>query len=237
MRVTKTGKDAFRVELESEEELRAEHRTNLAVGGLRLPTAEKVAPFTPLSISLTLAGGGEAMVKATVVATPPGALALQVEGDPASLLATLLAAPAPEPSDEAEPDQSLWDRIRSSTHTERLLLAPKADRSERAVLLQDKEPQILLMLLKNPRLTIDEVARLAKSPHLSHQVVEVIVKGGPWLASNDVKVALVRNPRTPVQFALRILPLLPDSEVRLLAKGSATSMALRQAALKRVQGG
>ncbi len=236
MRVTRTGRDAFRVELDSEEELRAEHRTNLAVGGLRLPTDEKVAPFTPLSVTLALAGGGEATVRATVVATPPGALALQVEGNPESLLATLLAAPALEP-DEAEPDQSLWDRIRSSTHTERLLLAPKADRSERAVLLQDKEPQILLMLLKNPRLTIDEVARIARSPHLSHQVVEVIAKAGPWLASNDVKVALVRNPKTPVQFALRILPLLPDAEVRSLAKGSATSMALRQAALKRVQEG
>jgi hypothetical protein len=46
-----------------------------------------------------------------------------------------------------------------------------------------------------------------------------------------------RNPPYELPFALRILPTLPDHEVRAIAKGTATSMALKQAALRRVQGG
>jgi hypothetical protein len=48
---------------------------------------------------------------------------------------------------------------------------------------------------------------------------------------------LVHNPKIPLPFALRILPTLPDHEVRAIAKGAATSMPLKQAALRRVQGG
>ncbi len=118
-----------------------------------------------------------------------------------------------------------------------MLLAPKADRVTRALLVQDSDPQVLFALLKNPRLSIDEVVRIAKSSFLSFQAAELILKTSPWMSNLDVRVALIQNPRTPVPFALRILPTLPDAEVRAIARGGATSMALRQAALKRVTGG
>jgi len=50
-----------------------------------------------------------------------------------------------------------------------------------------------------------------------------------------VRLALIHNPKTPQQFGLRILPTLPDSEVRTIAR-SGTSMALKQAALRKMQG-
>ena len=130
-----------------------------------------------------------------------------------------------------------WDRVRALPRTEKLLLAPRADRGERLVLLQDNDPQILFALLKNPRLTVDEVVRVAKSSYLSYQSAEVILKSSSWSASVEVRVALVHNPKTPLAFALRLVPGLPEAEVKAIARGAATSMALKQAALKRLQGG
>ena len=86
------------------------------------------------------------------------------------------------------------------------------------------------------RLSIDEVVRVAKSSFLSFQSAELILKTNPWFANLDVRLALVHNPRTPLPFALRILQTLPDHEVRTIAKGAATSMALKQAALRKIQG-
>lgn len=103
--------------------------------------------------------------------------------------------------------------------------------------MQDSDPQVLLALLKNPRLAIDEVLRIAKSSYLSFQAAEAILKTHPWVANLDIRVALIHNPKLPTPFALRILPTLPDNEVRAIAKGAATSMPLRQAALKRLQRG
>ena len=46
------------------------------------------------------------------------------------------------------------------------------------------------------------------------QVAEVILKTTQWTASLDVRLGLIHNPKTPQAFALRILPTLPDAEVR-----------------------
>jgi hypothetical protein len=117
---------------------------------------------------------------------------------------------------------------------EKLLLAVKAERSDRALLLQDNDPRVLLSLLRNPRLTVDEVARLAKSSFLTYQVADVIMKAAQWMSSLDVRLGLIHNPKTPPAFALRILPTLPDAEVRAIARAG-TNMALKQAAVRRLQ--
>jgi hypothetical protein len=117
------------------------------------------------------------------------------------------------------------------------VLAPKADRATRAILLQESDPQVLFALLRNPRLSIDEVIRIAKSSFLTFQAAELILKTNPWFSNLDVRLALIHNAKVPLPFALRILPTLPDAEVRRIAKGAATSMPLKQAALRRVTGG
>ncbi len=246
MRTVRTGPLTFTVEFESAEELAAEARENLSAGGLRLPTAETLPMFARLSLLVRLAGGGEAAATATVVAPLPGGVALAVDGDTAALVEALRAeagapgdevlAEAIEEGDEAVRTESVWDRLRSLSRMEKLLLAAKADRVERAILAQDSDPQVLYTLLKNPRLTADEVIRIAKSPFLTFQTAEAIVKSNQWFANLEVRVALVHNAKTPPAFAMRILHTLPESEVRNISRGAATSMALKVAALKKLQG-
>lgn len=245
MKTERTGPAAFTVEFESETELEAEARTNLSAGGLRLPTRERLAIFSKLTLLLRLAGGGEVPATATVVAPLPDGYALHVDKDAAALAEALRDAPE-EPGEEvleevAEAEEtavreSVWDRLRGLTRVEKLLLSAKADRVERMILAQDSDPQVLYSLLKNPRLTADEVIRIAKSPFLTFQTAEAMMKSTQWFSNLEVRVALVHNAKTPPAFALRILPTLPESEVRNISRGAATSMALKVAALKRLQG-
>ena len=228
MNVSSSGPNAFVAQFDSEEELHEEHRNNLSMGALRLPTSDSVPLHSALAVTLRGPHGGEVDVQATVVALLPDGLALMVDGDPEERLRRLLAK-----NETAR--ENAWDRMRSLSQMEKILLAVKADRSERALLLQDNDPRVLLSLLRNPRLTVDEVVRLSKSPFLTYQIADVIVKATQWMASIDVRVGLVHNPKTPPAFSLRILPTLPDSEVRAIARGG-TSMALKQAALKQLQG-
>jgi hypothetical protein len=245
MKAERKASDAFTVEFESEQELRDEHRTNLSFGALRLPTVESVALHTALLVTLRGPWGGETSVRANVVATLPEGLALAFDGNGDEILERLLAKPAvpeePPPDDKevqsddaSEKSQNTWDRIRGLSQMEKILLAVKADRTERAMLLQDNDPRVLLSILRNPRLTVDEVVRMAKSSFLTYQIAEVIMKTGQWMGNVDVRVALIHNAKTPSAFSLRILPTLPDSEVKAIARAG-TNMALKQAALRRMQ--
>jgi hypothetical protein len=240
MNVQRTAAAAFTAEFESEQEVLDEHRTNLAFGALRLPATEGIPLYTAVTVTLRGPWGGEIELRATVVAALPDGIAVALEGDPAEILTRLLEKPAtPEPAAEAEASpeksQNTWDRMRTLSQMEKILLAVKADRTERAFLLNDNDPRVLLSVLRNPRLTVDEVVRLAKSSFLNFQIADVIVKTSQWMASLDVRLGLINNPKTPQAFGLRILPTLPESEVKAIARGG-TSMALKQAALRRLQG-
>jgi hypothetical protein len=242
MRVTRTASAAFTAEFESEEEVRAEHSANLSFGALALPTPETASLHTVFLVTLRGPWGGEIFVKGTVAAALPHGIALAIEGNPDEILLRLLDRhdDKQEEADEEAPDspekkQNAWDRIRAVSQMEKMLLAVKADRSERAVLGQDNDPRVLLSLLRNPRLTVDEVVRLAKSSFLNYQIADVIMKTGQWMGNVDVRLALIHNPKTPPAFSLRILPMLPDSEVRSIARAG-TNMALKQAALRMLQG-
>jgi hypothetical protein len=248
MKVTRTAVAAFVAEFESEEELRDEHRTNLSLGALLLPTSESVALNTLLLVTLRGPWLGEVVVRASVVAILPNGVALAVEGNADDHLNRLLSRPAVEEAvapdvetaavgadDIQDKKQNAWDRMRSLSQMEKILLAIKAERSERALLLQDNDPRVLLSLLRNPRLTVDEVSRLARSSFLTYQIADVIMKAAQWMGNLDVRLGLIQNPKTPPAFAMRILPTLPESEVRAIARAG-TNMALKQAALRRLQG-
>ncbi|PYQ59469.1 MAG: hypothetical protein DMF58_11520 [Acidobacteria bacterium] len=242
MKVQRTASTAFTADFESEQELTDEHRVNLSFGALRLPTIESVDLHTALTVTLRGPWAAEIAVSATVVAVLPDGIALAIEGNPDEILTRLLARPsmavekaAEEEETTREKSQNTWDRMRSLPQMEKILLAVRADRTERALLLQDNDPRVLLSILRNPRLTVDEVVRLAKSSFLTYQIVEVIMKTGQWMSSLDVRLALIHNAKTPQAFSLRILPTLPDSEIKTIARAG-TSMALKQAALRRLQG-
>lgn len=241
MNVIRTAESAFTATFETEEELREEHAANLSFGALSLPTGTVLPPDTPLVVTLRGPWGGEVTLEATVVAQMPDGLALAVEGDPDQMLALLLARPAAAASPEEAAEetaqgrsQNTWDRVRGLSQVEKILLGPKADRTERALLLQDNDPRVLLAILRNPRIQIDEVVRLAKSGYLTYQIADVIMQTGQWMGNLEVRLGLIHNPKTPQQFALRILPALPESEVRAIARAG-TSMQLKQAALRRLQ--
>ena len=232
MKVTRTASAAFTAEFESEEELRLEHAANLSFNALALETDETVARDATLLVTLRGPWGGEAFVKATVVAAVAGRIALQIEGDSEQILNKLSARTADEP---AKQQQNPWDRLRGLSQVEKILLAVKADRSERAILAQDNDPRVLLSLLRNPRLTVDEVVRVAKSSFLNYQLADVIVQTSQWMGNLDVRLALIRNPKTPPAFAMRILPTLPETEIRAIARAG-TNMQLKTAALRMLQG-
>ena len=147
-----------------------------------------------------------------------------------------LAAPEPQPPEGSAEGENLGIspiyRIRQLDLPQKMLLAPKADRAERQILCRDNAPMVLANLLSNPRLEAENVLAIVKSNFATAEIFQRVASDRRWMASSEIRSAVVRNPKTPTPIAIRLLETLPQSELRDLAKMGSAREDLRLAAFK-----
>jgi hypothetical protein len=139
------------------------------------------------------------------------------------------AAPANEPGVVA-----LDRRIAGMSLGEKVQLALTGARDARTLLIRDRAPPIQVALLRNPKITSDEVLAIARSPHLSGDAADAIVNHPAHGSSSQVALALVRNPRTPIPTAVNLLAKVQNADLRVIAKGTGVRSQIAQAARKRL---
>ena len=122
----------------------------------------------------------------------------------------------------------------SLTLPEKLRLAASGDREVRFALLRDPNKQLHAMVLKNPRIGLDEVLWAAKLNSISPDALKLIAEHPEWSRNASIAAAVVRNPKTPVPVALKLVPRLQLADVRMLAKSQGRPQIV-QAARKIVQ--
>lgn len=207
----------------------AAYEAEIARGGLWLPGAEPPpgahAALAPVQVSVEVRGQPPVVVDARLATYAPGhGLALVFDAEPPALtqLAERLRA-GPTGSTGPSPPAgqgNLADRLRRLSVPEKISLALVADREERFALLRDPNKTVHLYVLKNPRIGLDEVQYAIKSPSISPDALKYVSEHREWGNDANVRLSLVRNPRTPTSIALRVLELLPEREIRHFAKGN-----------------
>jgi hypothetical protein len=146
------------------------------------------------------------------------------------------AAGDPETETDAPTGESLGVspifKIKQMTPPEKIRFAPRANRTERQILLRDSSPQVLLALLNNPYLESDDVVTLVKSPYAAANVLQRVASDRRWSSSFDIRSAVVKNPKTPTPLAISLLPRLRTPELRALARSQEIRETLKKAALR-----
>ncbi len=185
-------------------------------------------------------GDGEVRAPALVVFANPAGAGLQLIGCDAELkqkLSELAARPAtdePKPEEEAEPEDDLpknvHERLRGLTLAQQIKLAHNGEVSERMVLERMYGKNVWEALLRNPRLTGPEVARIARMGALPRPLVELIVGNGGWLQIPEVRRALLSNPRLGTDQIMKVLRRMPKHELKLAAMQTAYPLAVRSVA-------
>jgi len=122
--------------------------------------------------------------------------------------------------------------IRRLNVSQRMRLATRAGRLERQILLRDNSPQVLMSLLANPRIDEQEVRDLVRSPHAASGVLQHVAKDRRWSSNYEIRLSLIRNPKTPTPLAQRLLPSLRQPDLQILAKSPNVREAIKGAALR-----
>jgi len=124
--------------------------------------------------------------------------------------------------------------LRAMPRPQKLILAGKADRATRMLLIRDVDPQVLYYVCKNPRITLDEILEVTRLGTLSGTVADLIATTSQWVQSEQVRLNLVQNPKTPTPTALKLLPGLNIRHLQTMAKSWNIRPQVKQAALKLV---
>ncbi|MEM1030276.1 MAG: hypothetical protein AAF928_20115 [Myxococcota bacterium] len=127
-------------------------------------------------------------------------------------------------------EASVNQRIRKLNVVDRRKLALQGDQTERVALERIFGKAVWEALLQNPRITVPEVARIARMGTIPRPLLEVIVGHGGWVKVPQVRRALLSNPRLESGLVMRVLRHLPKAELELVPRQTAYPMAVRSAA-------
>jgi hypothetical protein len=127
---------------------------------------------------------------------------------------------------------NIHERVRKMGLREREATGRAGTLTERVALERAFGSSVWESLLQNPQLTAPEVAHIAKNGSLPVPLVNIIVANASWLASGEVRRALLSNPRVSGHHLERVLRAFPKIELKQLAQMSAYRSEVRSAAQK-----
>jgi len=135
--------------------------------------------------------------------------------------------------DEKRPlARSPQERVRNLSLSEQQKVARTGELADRVALERLYGKAVWETLLGNSRLTPPEVLRIARMASLPTPLLEVIVSNRGWLASPQVRRALLANRRLTKDMIMTVLRATPKSELRLMHKQTAYPALVREAAAK-----
>ena len=164
---------------------------------------------------------------ADIPASEANAPLIDTTGEPEDPL--LEEAPPPEGRER----ESTLQKIEGLTVAQRMSLAMKGTREERAILIRDPNKIVGVAVLSSPKITETEVESIAKMTSVSEDVLRMIGFSRAWTKSYAVVHALVKNPKTPVAMSMNFLSRLNEKDVRMISANRNVPDVLRVTARKK----
>jgi len=144
-----------------------------------------------------------------------------------------------EPTKDAPVNKSLYAQILLMKVGERIKLALRGNHDARMILIRDPNRLIQRFVLRNPRITDEEVVAVARNRNADADLLRIIGDHKHWSRNYQVRLGLVTNPKAPLAIALHYVNGLMERDLRLLGKSknvSATVVAqARRLLLQRQQ--
>jgi hypothetical protein len=132
-------------------------------------------------------------------------------------------------------DEMLVSRIASITLGERISLARRASGAVAATLLLAKEPRVWQTALENPRLTEVGLIRTLSRANSGAALVEAVCHHAKWSPRHEVRMALLRNEKTPMACALEFARMLRPEQLRDILHSSRLPEKIKSYLRKEVQ--
>ncbi len=114
------------------------------------------------------------------------------------------------------------------TEEKRVEAAMRAGEEEISQYVHDPSPVVIRTLLENPRISEDDVLIVATRKNLPADILVTISKDRRWNESYPVRLALARNPRSPLSVSLSVARFLRLFDLEEITRSHFIPIVLRR---------
>jgi len=118
---------------------------------------------------------------------------------------------------------------------EKLKLALSGNKAARDLLIKDSNKVVSMAVLKNPKITEEEVQRLALTKGTNDEMLRHISRNKEWVKSYGIRVGMLTNPKTPLTISLKLLDSVYEKDLHSVAKSKNVPNALASAARRKLE--
>jgi hypothetical protein len=146
------------------------------------------------------------------------------------------AAPARAGAEaEEEVSKDVLIRLTSLTVAQRIRVAFRGNREERLFLVRDTNRLVSTAVLKSPKTNEADAEAIANMKSVSEDVLRSIAHRREWMKKYSLMSAIVRNPRSPIDVTLALIPRLSARDQTTLSTDRNVPEAVRVTAKRIVQ--
>jgi hypothetical protein len=132
-------------------------------------------------------------------------------------------------------EHNIYSVISSMTMAQKLKLALSGNKAARELLVKDPNKIIAVSVLKNPRVTEEEVQKVTASKGTSDDLLRQVSRNKEWMKSHTIRIGLLSNPKTPLAISLKLLDTVFEKDLQAVAKSKNIPSVLASAARRRLE--
>lgn len=143
-----------------------------------------------------------------------------------------IAAPKGNPNSD---EKNIFKMVKSLTVSQKVKLAMSGNKSARELLIKESNKMVSRSVLKNPRISEDEVLRLCQTRGTPEELLREVARNRAWQENYSIKLACTTNSKTPLPVAMKMLSTLNSSDLQKLSKSKNITSALSGAARRMLE--
>ena len=140
--------------------------------------------------------------------------------------------PSTLPSDALDPNVPVFARIMHMSVGDKVKLAFQGGRTERNILVRDRNKLICSAVMRNPRMSETEAEQISGLRNVDEEVLRIIGSRRDWMSKLNIMSNLARNPKTPIGVVLPLINRLTLRELKALKDDKGVSEVARATARK-----
>lgn len=136
-------------------------------------------------------------------------------------------------SEREDPDKrAVWTRLQFMSVSQKVQLAFRGDRMIRMLLVRDRNKLICSSVMRNPRMSEQEVEAIAGMRNVDEEVLRLLGNRRDWISKYNIMVTLCRNPKAPIGVVLPFVNRLTLRDLKGLKDDKGVPAVIREVAKK-----